>query len=769
MNEELYALLPAVHRVRDLASGGALRALLRVLEQDLDALREDVDQLYEDLFIETTSEQLVPYIGDLLGVRPLHAITERTHSLRAYVANTLGYRRRKGTAAVVEQLARDLTGWPCRVVELFQQIGWSQHLAHVRPGARTLDLRSAEALERVGGPFEPTTRTLDVRRFERGRVRHNLPNVALFLWRLPVFELVGAEAEEVSERRYRIHPRGMDAPLYNVARTEPTISHLAEETNVPGRLRRRPLYDELEALRRAQATKQAPPRARFFPDAEHGRPVLEVALDFGSEIQVVPPEEMVICNLEGEPEDGGWRLPPGTRKYVEGVEGQPIRVGVDPVNGRIALPAELDPPQRVLVSHAYAAGSTMGGGPYDREDVVEAILQRWWAEDDRDGAAFDPTTLVRFQVGVSRRMETGMVVGSLTEAIQQWNETHQNGTCGVITLLDSGIHRSGVDGESFSSTPIVMKPGSRLLVVGAEWPHGTLGELAARGSRPVVRGNLVVSGAPMLPAGEELEGQAQPSARLAMVGVFVEGQLRVAEASGLAELELHHCTVVRDRDEPSAPAVAIEPGNDRVAVRLERCITGCIQCASAESVVVRDCILDPEDEGKALVGGPARVEIEGSTVFGTTSAHALWASNSIFTGMVEVDRRQVGCVRYSYVAPGSRTPRRYRCQPDRALETRAAELSLAGPAALPHVERTRVLDRVQPRFVSRTLGRPAHARLVADGPEEIGRGAEDGSEMGAFFHLKLPQREASLRQALEEYLRFGLEAGLSFVDEESGS
>lgn len=762
MNEELYALLPAAHRARDLASGGALRALLSVLEQDLDALRGDVDQLYEELFIETASEQLVPYIGDLLGVRPLHAITERTHSLRAYVANTLGYRRRKGTAAVLEQLARDLTGWPCRVVELFRQIGWSQHLAHVRPDARTLDLRSAEALERVGGPFEGTTRTLDVRRFERGQVRHNLPNVALFLWMLPVFELVGAEAEEVSERRYRIHPRGVDAPLYNVARTEPTISHLAEETHVPARLRRRPLYDELEALRRAKAMGQAPPRARFFPEAEQGQPVVEVALVYESGIRVVVlPEEMVICNLEGEPEDGGWRLPPATLKYAEGTEGQRIRVGVDPANGRIALPAEEELPRRVLVSHAYAAGSTMGGGPYDREDVVEAILQRWWAEDDRHGEAFDPTKL--FQIGVSRQLETDGVTifGTLTDAIVAWND-QAPGTCGVIALLESGIHRSGVDGESFSDTPIVMKPGSRLLVVGAEWPQGqdehgqpaprVPGELSARSVRPVVRGNLVV--------------EAQPSARLAMVGLFVEGQLRVAATGGLDELELHHCTIVRDRDEPSGPAISIEAGHDRVAVSLERCITGFIECASGASVVVRDCILDPEDDGKALVGGPARVEIEGSTVCGTTSAHELWASNSIFMGAVEVDRRQVGCVRFCYVATGSRAPRRYRCQPDRALEARAAELRLR---MLPELERTRVLERVQPRFVSRTLGQPAHARLAAGGPEEIGRGAEDGSEMGAFFHLKQPQREASLRQGLEEYLRFGLQAGLSFVDEESGT
>jgi hypothetical protein len=35
--------------------------------------------------------------------------------------------------------------------------------------------------------------------------------------------------------------------------------------------------------------------------------------------------------------------------------------------------------------------------------------------------------------------------------------------------------------------------------------------------------------------------------------------------------------------------------------------------------------------------------------------------------------------------------------------------------------------------------------------------------MGAFSSLKQPQREANLRIRLEEYLPFGLEAGLIYV------
>ena len=41
--------------------------------------------------------------------------------------------------------------------------------------------------------------------------------------------------------------------------------------------------------------------------------------------------------------------------------------------------------------------------------------------------------------------------------------------------------------------------------------------------------------------------------------------------------------------------------------------------------------------------------------------------------------------------------------------------------------------------------------------------AEDGGEMGAYHHLLAQQRVANLQVRLDEYLRFGLEAGIFFV------
>ena len=154
-----------------------------------------------------------------------------------------------------------------------------------------------------------------------------------------------------------------------------------------------------------------------------------------------------------------------------------------------------------------------------------------------------------------------------------------------------------------------------------------------------------------------------------------------------------------------------------------------------------------------------------STVFGEVLAHALkLGENSIFDGLLRVARRQIGCLRFcSYVA-GSRTPRRFACQPDLAELTAAAGLGdgeskaaegaspRAGAAALPqHALR---LARL----------RPARRRHCA---EEIRRGADDESEMGVFHDLFEPQRAANLRARLDEYTPAGVDAGLIFADQEA--
>ena len=130
--ERLYGLLPAVYRLRDAEQGEPLRALFAAFAQEFAALEENVDQLYDDQFIETCADWVAPYIGDLIGYRPLHGVAPKVASPRAEVANTIAYRRRKGTALMLEQLAQDVTDWPAHAVEFFQLLTTTQYMKHIR-------------------------------------------------------------------------------------------------------------------------------------------------------------------------------------------------------------------------------------------------------------------------------------------------------------------------------------------------------------------------------------------------------------------------------------------------------------------------------------------------------------------------------------------------------------------------------------------------------------------------------------------------------------
>ena len=106
--------------------------------------------------------------------------------------------------------AVNLTGWACRAVELRDNLGWTQHLNHQRPDAGgvppyqdarlialgrrltprgTVPIRDPAALALIGTPFDPCAYTADVKP-ANDHARHvNLPDLAVFLWRLAAYRL----------------------------------------------------------------------------------------------------------------------------------------------------------------------------------------------------------------------------------------------------------------------------------------------------------------------------------------------------------------------------------------------------------------------------------------------------------------------------------------------------------------------------------------------------------------------------------------------------
>ena len=192
-------------------------------------------------------------------------------------------------------------------------------------------------------------------------------------------------------------------------------------------------------------------------------------------------------------------------------------------------------------------------------------------------------------------------------------------------------------------------------------------------------------------------------------------------------------------------------------------------------ICIRDSILDatdPELEALGMPGCPVAhvsLNILRSTVFGQIQVHAIeLGENCIFDGRITVARRQQGCIRFCYVTPDSRTPRRYRCQPDLVeILVEKTTRKIAEDNGLPqpteaeletakHAERL----RVRPQFNSVRYGMPSYCQLSECCAEEIKKGADDESEMGVFHDLYQPQRDANLRARLDEYTPAGADAGI---------
>jgi hypothetical protein len=235
------------------------------------------------------------------------------------------------------------------------------------------------------------------------------------------------------------------------------------------------------------------------------------------------------------------------------------------------------------------------------------------------------------------------------------------------------------------------------------------------------------------------------------------------------------CTPVRE-GEPS-----LELYNIRANVRIEHSILGAIQVHEDEvqtdpiPVCISDSILDATAPDKEALGAPgyavahAVLTMLRCTVFGIVDVHAVaLAENCIFNNCLNVARRQLGCMRFCHVPYGCRTPRRYHCQPDLVAQTMEETLRAAAAAqnlpAPTQVEldaaKARERLRVRPQFNSERYGTPTYCQLSETCADEIKRGADDESEMGAFHDLFQPQREANLLARLEEFTPAGMDVGI---------
>ena len=699
--DRLYELLPVVYRQRDHVEGLPLRALLRVIAEQVNFIEDDIAQMYDDWFIETCRDWVVPYIADLVGFEavPAAAIEAddaesrlRTSAIvpRRAVAHYVRDLRRRGTLSLLENLALDSAAFPSRAVEFYTLLSRTQSLNHLNKRGALVDLRSGESLDLIESPFDRVAHTADLRNVNAGRNpgRHNVPNAGSYIWRLRSYPVTSAPALFLQQRSrgyafYTFTPLGNDAPLFTKAEPELESTSIAGEINVPAPIRRRAL--------------------ELHRDAYYGIGK-SFAIWLNDEEEPVAAERIIAADLTD------WKYRPVDKQ-----------VAVDPQLGRIVLPREAD---NIRVSYHYGFSGDVGA-----HESPRVIAQ--------------PRGAKLYRVGANEKYTR------IALALEQWKT--DNPQHAVIEIADNNIYTEPLDD----------------IAIVAE--H-TLQIRAANRKRPVVR-ILDYD----ITRGERLNIVMHDKSRFTLDGVVLAGRpIRIegaAEKPARVHVSIRRCTLVPGWDihhdcTPHAPGRAsIELENVTGNVTIDHSIVGHVAVTDETiksepiDIAVRDSIVDATSTDLEAVSGPAggyawtSLTIVRSTIFGSVLAHGMdLGENSIFSGLVRVVRRQLGCVRFCYVTPGSRTPQRYHCQPDLAISK---------------VEQSRAESerrRVSPSFTSTRFGAPAYCQLALDCPAEITSGADDASEMGVFHDLFMPQRAANLRARLDGSTPAGMETGIIYAD-----
>ncbi len=258
--DKLWNLLPAIYRTLDTDQfnlgnsstqiNGPLRELVNRIGAQAAIVRRSIDRLWEDQSIESCDDWVVSYIGDLLATNLVAAVDARGQRLD--VAKTIYYRRRKGTVAVLEEIAADITGWDARVVEFFRRLGRTRHgldPAIVDPDASPADDRTLELAEgfvglwtntHIGGwadlrnaygaslaqspfsivntvrapsAFDEFFHTADFRAANGRSGWYKIPNLGVFLWRLTSFGVDQTNPVQ-SGNCFTFDPTGREIPLF---------------------------------------------------------------------------------------------------------------------------------------------------------------------------------------------------------------------------------------------------------------------------------------------------------------------------------------------------------------------------------------------------------------------------------------------------------------------------------------------------------------------------------------------------------------------------
>jgi hypothetical protein len=725
IRERLYHLLPVLYRRRDLAQGEPLRALLAVLEREYQDLEADLQAQYDNWFIETCDAWVIPYLADLVGVRDLAQPKFIFTTQRRQIANTVGYRRRKGTLSTLEHVLRDSTSWFVSAVEFGQRLVMTQHVNHVRlDQGRTVDVRQAAAFASTDDPWAGWAHTFDVHnpaadrlddppRAGQHRGRYQMDQIGLYIWRLHSYPVHHSHARPVAVRssatppdetvlhgtagdgRYRFHPLGRDMQLFTSPRPALDITSRMTAAHVPAALTRQALAADLNHYRQRfqmRTPGERPPNSELYgPDRS-----VCVLVDG----QPIPPHDVLAVDL------ARWRSAGARELYRAYQDAGPVAF-IDPVLGRLVVinAGDATHPGHITVHYSYGFSDDIGGGPYHRHFP---------------GSNGD----VPWQVDVAE----GTEVSTLQEALRRWSAycEREPRPQGMIRFLDNGAYGGSLE--------VPLPPGASLAIV------------ADNGVRPAIEaiGRLVIKLIePRVPLPESAEhGDTAHRRQLALNGLLIEGGVRIDDAGqaasthGPVSISLEHCTLMATGLETAMSTSQAA----MISVQLDRCIVGpLVLSGELGQLSISNSIIDAAGRdalaGPGSAAGPA-VRLAHTTVFGRVRARDLAADGVIFVDPVQAAQPITAqSVQRSYVPPGS-----------------------TGLDGTPYAAISQGIE--PPQFISTRYGDPAYAQLSVRCAPEIRAGATDGAEIGAYHARHAVQAEANLRAALAEYLPLGLRPAL---------
>lgn len=464
--DKLWTLLPVIYRTLDtdqFNANGPLRELVNRIGAQAAVVRRSIDRLWEDQSIESCDDWVIAYIGDLLATNLVASLDARGQRLD--VAKTIYYRRRKGTVAILEEIANDITGWDARVVEFFRRLSRTRHnfdpplvdstaspaddqtlqLAEGLLGNWThtyiggwADLRNAYGASRAQSPFaiwktatSPSAfdeffHTADFRA-ARGRSGwYKIPDLGIFLWRLYGFGVDQTTPVQNGDC-YTFDPTGRDIPLFAASsRADSNLRPLGSawdtwvarpEWQLPG-----PISSPLMRSSLANPDTQ-PLYAELEPDGVTLQPnSLGIFTMPGSFYELVD-----ISQVTTLPE-----APFTTHQIM-----------LFPERGRFAA---LHPPLNgpVTVTHHYGFSAPMGAGSYDR---------RVLGEDPNP----TPSPLVPVQGGAAAFSSIGIF-----------------GSSGTVRLNDSLTYDSAPDFSGIQQVTIMARnPGRPVIRLQPASPPGT--------------------------------------------------------------------------------------------------------------------------------------------------------------------------------------------------------------------------------------------------------------------------------------------------------